>query len=163
VKRILVISDTHITKLDEFPSALIKIAEKSDLVVHAGDFCSFDVLDGLRKINDVIAVQGNMDDSSIRDVLSLTEDFEIDGVKFGLTHGYGSPGSVAENVVNSFSDVDVLIFGHSHLPYNEKRYGCLLFNPGSATDPRSAIIPTYGIIEVKNGAVELFIHELIED
>lgn len=163
MKRILVISDTHLSKFDDLPDALIDIAKNSDLIIHAGDICNLDVLEGLRKIKDVIAVQGNMDDSSIRGILPLSENFEIDGAKFGLTHGYGSPGSVPDNIVNSFGDVDVLIFGHSHLPFNEKRNSCRLFNPGSATDPRSAIIPTYGIIEVDNGAVKLFINELNDD
>lgn len=162
MKRILVISDTHLSNFSEFPNSLIAIAEDTDLIIHAGDICNLDVLNGLRKIKTVIAVQGNMDDSSIRDVLNIAERFEIDGVKFGLTHGHGSPRSVADNIIDSYSDVDVLIYGHSHIPCNEKRYGCLLFNPGSATDPRSAIIRTYGIIEVENGSVKLFIHELIE-
>ena len=161
--RILVISDTHLNSFDQLPKAIIIEAEKSDMIVHAGDFCSLDVLQGLRNIKNVIAVQGNMDEPDLKDMLPRTESFDLDGVQFGLIHGYGSPNSVVDNIKDIFSDVEVLIFGHSHIPYSEELAGKLLFNPGSSTDPRSAVIPSYGIITVENGELKSQIFRLEEE
>ena len=162
MKRIFVISDTHLSRFTEFPTTLLAEAENSDLIIHAGDFCNSHVLHGLRNINKVIAVQGNMDEPELKDALPIKERFDIEGVQIGLTHGYGSPNKVVDNIKDMLTNVDILIFGHSHLPYNENRNGCILFNPGSCTEPRAAIIPTYGIINVENGLAKPQINQLNE-
>ena len=84
--RIVAVSDTHVQKFNELPERLISIMDSSDMVVHAGDFTSADVLDEFERRYDFIGVHGNADDCEVRERLSETEIFEADGLKFGLIH-----------------------------------------------------------------------------
>ncbi len=130
--RIGVISDTHARAIDGVPSAILKALETVDLIVHAGDFTEKAVLDGLKAMGHVKAVSGNMDSREIKRILPPTELFTIGGKRIGLAHGSGGPLGITERVQALFTDVDVIIFGHSHEPCNRYLRGTLLFNPGQA-------------------------------
>ena len=127
-----IISDTHVRTIDEIPDTIIKALADVDIIVHAGDFTQKAVLDGLRTIGQVEAVCGNMDSKDLRDNLPERDVFEATGKKIGLIHGSGAPWGIAERVKNQFSGVDIIIFGHSHEPYNRYIQGVLLVNPGQA-------------------------------
>jgi putative phosphoesterase len=75
---------------------------------------------------------------------------EVNHFKIGLTHGDGAPQGIVERVKHHFTDVDAIIFGHSHQPLNEQRDGILFFNPGSPTDRIFAPYTSIGILEVND-------------
>ncbi|MBN1375845.1 MAG: metallophosphoesterase family protein [Dehalococcoidia bacterium] len=139
--KIGVISDTHARFFSELPRNLVKALSAVDLIIHAGDVISLDVIHGLETLAPVKAVCGNMDYPEVRAVLPEREIFEAAGRKIGITHGRGSPPILEVNAPRLFSGVDVTIFGHTHIAFNKVIGGVLLFNPGSARD-------SYGILDL---------------
>lgn len=132
--KICVISDTHARTVDELPEKLKRTLAEVDLIIHAGDFTEKAVLDGLKSINEVKAVHGNMDSGELRKMLPAKDSFSINGRKIGLTHGSGGPWGIAERMRDLFHDEDIIIFGHSHVSYHQHLRGSLMFNPGRARD-----------------------------
>jgi putative phosphoesterase len=130
--RIGVLSDSHVASFDQLNNRLITALAEVDLIVHAGDFVAKDVLDGLKQMGEVMAVRGNMDSDEIKGILPEKELLEIEGRKIGIIHGWGSPYGIDERVGNAFSEVDIIIYGHSHYPQNETKNGVFFFNPGPA-------------------------------
>jgi uncharacterized protein len=128
------ISDTHASTVDGIPRSILKAIGTVDLIVHAGDLTENAVLDGLAAIGRVKAVCGNMDSQELKKILPRTELFTIGKKKIGLVHGSGAPWGIAERVREQFTDIDVIIFGHSHAPCNRYIRGTLLFNPGRASN-----------------------------
>jgi hypothetical protein len=161
--KIVVISDTHLTeKADMLPVKLLEEIKSADMVVHAGDFVSLELLKEIKSFcKDVKAVWGNMDPQEIRDELTQKEIFKVGNFKIGLYHGCGAPSSIVDILSAEFKNdkPDVIIFGHSHSAMNEKRGGILFFNPGSPTDKVFAASNTYGIIEI-NDSIESRIVEI---
>ena len=139
--KIGVISDTHAQTIEEIPWTIMSALEKVDLIVHAGDLTERAVLEGLREIGEVRAVQGNMDSGELKRMLPDKRTIDVDGRQIGLVHGSGGPWGIAERVRPLFGDVDIIIFGHSHLSCHEHIRGTLMFNPGRARD-------SYGMITV---------------
>ena len=132
--RIGIISDTHIKTFDEIPAPIVTALAGVDLVVHAGDFTERAVLEGLGRLGEVKAVYGNMDSDELKGILPQKELFVVNGKKIGLIHGSGGPWGIADRVRQMFSDVDIIIYGHSHQTCNQYIQGSLLFNPGRARD-----------------------------
>jgi len=132
--RIGVISDTHVKTFDELPAPIITALAGVDLIVHAGDFTERPVLEGLRRLGAMKAVCGNMDSAELKRTLPQKELFIVNGKKIGLIHGWGAPWGIASRVREKFSDVAIIIFGHSHQTCNQYIGGSLLFNPGRASD-----------------------------
>jgi hypothetical protein len=129
--KIAVISDTHLTHATEnFRRHMKTLFSDADIVLHAGDITSSNVYDYLSNW-DLRAVRGNMDDHDLRAALPERRIENIAGRRIGLVHGWGSPDGLEERVLDSFSDVDIVVFGHSHVPLNMTSRGVILFNPGS--------------------------------
>ncbi|MCM8779773.1 MAG: metallophosphoesterase [Candidatus Omnitrophica bacterium] len=161
--RIGVISDTHITqKSEHLPKKILDDFKTADMVLHAGDLVDITVLDELRKVcKNVYAVSGNMDSLDVKQKLKIKEIIPAGRYRIGLMHGWGNPTKLIEALADAFKEdnVDIIVFGHSHLPLNEKRGGVLFFNPGSALDKMFAPYNSYGILEV-NDKVEAKIIKL---
>ncbi len=132
--RIGVISDTHVGTLSNIPVQILKALAGVDLIIHAGDFTELAVFDGLKALAAVKAVCGNMDSSQLKEILPQKEIFVVNGKNVGLIHGSGEPLGIASRIRELFSDVDLIIYGHSHVPYNQYLQGSLLFNPGRAME-----------------------------
>lgn len=134
--------------LEELIRSLEEVFADVEMVVHAGDITSQTVLDELRKFGPVEAVQGNMDRSKLS---SLPEEkvLEIEGRKIGVVHGWGAPAGIQQRIRSRFQDVDAIIYGHTHEPFNEIIDGVLFFNPGSPTDNFFAPYKSVGILEVE--------------
>lgn len=129
--KIGVISDTHLKKVTpELEELFQKYFHDVDILVHAGDSVSLAVLDYLSQ-RPLKAVSGNMDPFEIQQSLPHKLTFEVEGKRFGLIHGWGAPWDLPQRVLKEFSGVEVIIFGHSHVPYCSVEKGVLLFNPGS--------------------------------
>lgn len=144
-----VLSDTHMPrKCKELPLTMLKGLEKADLIIHAGDLTELRVMNQLSQIAPVIAVAGNNDPPEVIEMLGYKKTWEVRGHKMGLFHGHGSGKKTVERAFKAFTDVDCIVFGHSHIPYCEKHQGILLFNPGSPTDKRRQAQYSYGLLRV---------------
>ncbi len=159
--RICVISDTHIPdRYEELPAQLVSEIKQSDLVIHAGDFTSYDLYQQIRHLKPLKAVLGNMDTPELRDHLKEKEAFAVKNFKIGIMHGYGNPAmmlqTIKENFDNSF---DLVVFGHSHTPFQEKSGKTIYLNPGSPTDKIFAPYNTFGIVEI-NGDLRVKIERI---
>ena len=150
--KIGVVSDTHSKKI---PAQLLEELRSVDYIIHAGDFCSLKDFEVFNKIKEVKAVYGNMDEPLLKKKLPEQQIFKLEGLQFGLYHGDGPADKVVGSVQSKFKgkQLDVIIFGHSHQPYNEKKGGTLFFNPGSPNDTLFAPYLSYGILEVNKGSV----------
>lgn len=153
--RVVVLADTHVrdtgsTRLgdrawDELRSA--------DVILHAGDVVEPGLLAELRAVAPVHAVLGNNDDA-LRGVLPETLVLDLEGVRVAMVHETGARAGREGRVRRRFPDADVVVFGHSHIPWNEPGLdGQLLFNPGSATQRRSQPHRTLGVLELAGGEV----------
>ncbi len=156
--KIGVVSDTHIPVVaPSIPQRVLEVfaREGVSLILHAGDVVSEEGLYDLMSVAPVRAVAGNMDRPSIRDSYPDVDVFEVEGVRFLLTHGWGDPFTLPRRILETYRNrgVRVMVFGHSHRPFNEEVEGVLLFNPGSPTDTIYAPRRSFGILEVEEGRV----------
>ncbi|MFC1709422.1 metallophosphoesterase family protein [Candidatus Omnitrophota bacterium] len=150
--KIGVISDTHIPeKATGIPKEIYSAFKGVDLILHAGDLVSLDAIKSLEKIAPLKAVCGNMDTPETKKILKEKEVINAGKFKIGLIHGRGGPSNLINFVKSAFREkMDVIVFGHSHTPVNEKIEGTLFFNPGSSTDTMFAPYLSYGIIEIND-------------
>jgi len=139
--KIGVVSDTHATSLAQVPDQILLALAEVDLIIHAGDFVAKDVLEGLKQLGEVKAVQGNMDSDELKRILPEKELLVIEGRRIGIIHGWGSPYGIDDRVGKMFEGVDVIVYGHSHYSQNEVKKGILFFNPGQARN-------SFGILTV---------------
>ncbi len=150
--RIGVISDTHIPdKGKHIPQAVLDDFKHVDIILHAGDAVNLAAIEELKSACPrVVAVAGNMDHEEVRKKYPPKQLLDVLGYRIGLTHGAGAPGNLLELIKDIFKEdgCDLIVFGHSHKPQNEKIDGILFFNPGTATDA-SAACNSYGVIELK--------------
>ena len=148
ITRIGVISDTHIPACSpSLPRPLLDGLKTVDLILHAGDFLTLDILKELEKIAPVYAVSGNMDDYQIKRTLPVKREIKISHFKIGIIHGYGKSSDLHLRMRKEFEDADVIIFGHSHKPFKKIINGVLMFNPGSPTDKIFTDTNSFGILE----------------
>lgn len=150
------VSDTHIPKrARSFPDELLEGLKGVDIIIHAGDLLKDYVIYELQEIAPVFAVAGNNDDEYIRDMLGYKKIINAGSCKIGITHGDGTGSTTLKRAMAVFKDdgVDCVVFGHSHIPYNERIDGVLYFNPGSPTDRRRQQHFSYGIIRVDGNMI----------
>jgi putative phosphoesterase len=150
-----VISDTHIPeRASKIPEMVFKLFSDVDMILHAGDLVSFDVLEELEKIAPTKCSQGNMDRSY---GLKIPRNvfLEIEGLKIGLNHGEVYPKGDTQQLkyIAMEMGVEVLITGHTHWPFIKEVKDVLLLNPGSATVPRLSD-PSVMIIEINNKKID---------
>jgi putative phosphoesterase len=122
-----VVSDTH----GMFRPEVSSILKGVDMIVHAGDIGSVDVLKSLETIAPVTAVSGNTDGGILTTLLNDTETFEFHSFKFHLLHDLSHL-----SIDPATSGIQLVISGHSHLPEVRKANGVIYLNPGSAGPKR---------------------------
>ena len=145
--QIAVISDTHMPKgARRLPDDCISRLQTADLIIHAGDLITLDVLNDLRRYAPVKAVHGNVDDAAVQAALPAAATVTAEGTRIAVVHDAGpAPGRLAR-LRSRFPDADAVIFGHSHLPLHERADdGFQIFNPGSPTERRRAPARTMGL------------------
>ena len=129
--KIGVISDTHLKESNHFLEKVIEAYFKDvDLILHAGDLTSMEVLHAF-KGKEVVAVAGNNDSSEVRQRLPIKEVITAKHFKIGLIHGWGFPMGVERRVRSLFQGIHCLVFGHNHWATSHNRNGILYFNPGT--------------------------------
>ncbi len=154
--KVAVLADTHTRGMTRtVPMGAWPYLESSDHILHAGDVVDTALLDELKSLAPVTVVMGNCDALDVREwgAEEVTE-VELGGIKIAMLHDSGSTKGRRERMRKRFPDARVVIFGHSHIPFNEDKDGLLLFNPGSPTWKRKAPFPSMGLLWIKDGSVE---------
>ncbi len=144
--RLLLVADTHVPKrARDLPAQVWSEMDRADLVIHAGDWVDERLLDELEaRAARLVAVWGNNDHGAFRERLPEVARVEIDGVRFAVVHETGAAKGREERCSARFTDLDVLVFGHSHIPWDTTSdTGLRLLNPGSPTDRRRQPYCTY--------------------
>ncbi len=154
--RLLVLADTHVPKrARDLPPEIWAAAARADVVVHAGDWVSVELLDRLAgTAAQLIAVYGNNDGTPIRARLPEIAHATLEGVRVTVVHETGDARGRERWADRTFPDTDLLIFGHSHIPWDSTTVrGMRLLNPGSPTDRRRQPYRTYLTASLANGSV----------
>ena len=136
---LVVTSDTHVPQRSrDLPRSLWAAIEAADVVVHAGDWVDVTLLDLIEKRSRrLIAVHGNNDHGPLRERLPEVARAEIEGLRIAVVHETGDKKGREQRCAARFPDTDLLIFGHSHIPWDTTAAtGLRLLNPGSPTDRR---------------------------
>lgn len=150
-----VISDTHIPeRASKIPETVFKTFENVDMILHAGDLVSTDVIDMLSEIAPLKCVQGNMD-RMYHTKLPKSEIIEVEGIKIGLNHGEVYPRGDTQQLkyIAMELGVKILISGHTHWSFIKDVGGVLLLNPGSPTVPRLSD-PSVMLLEIENQKID---------
>jgi uncharacterized protein len=152
---IAVISDTHMPRGGRrLPDACVERIAGADLLLHAGDFSTVEVVRELEAIGPpVVGVHGNVDSAEVRRMLPEERVVEAGGARIAMVHDAGPSTGRLERMRRRFGDrADLVVFGHSHLPLHERAPdGFQIFNPGSPTERRRAPSHTMGLIRVADG------------
>jgi len=150
--KIGVLSDTHVPiRAKTLPHQVMKGLEGVDLILHAGDLVDEEVIWLLEEIAPVEAVAGNVDSWELQKKLGEKKILTLNGFKIGLIHGHeGGRGTTVQRAAMAFTNVDCIVFGHSHQPYNQLHGSVLLFNPGSSTDRRRSPQHSYGLLHLED-------------
>lgn len=162
--RLLLVADTHLPKrAKDLPAPVWDEVDRADVVVHAGDWVDVALLDALSARADRLeGVWGNNDGPALRARLPEVARFHLDGLRFAVVHETGASAGREKRMEAAFPDVDVLVFGHSHIPWDTvSPAGLRLLNPGSPTDRRRQPACTYLTAVVDAGRLtEVTLHPL---
>ena len=151
--RVAVLSDTHAPRFwKSCPPAVARLLEHAEVILHAGDVCTPDVLDELSQWAPVHVVRGNNDGLDVAswgapDTLTL----ELAGLPVAMVHDSGESAGRPGRLRRWFPDARLVVYGHSHIPLNEVHDGQRIFNPGSPTDKRRQPEGTAGFLRIEDG------------
>lgn len=154
--KLLLISDTHVPKRARaLPAPVLAAVDAADVVIHAGDWVDAATLDLLeQRARRLVGVWGNNDGAELRRRLPEVARVELDGVRFAVVHETGPAAGREARCERDYPDADVLVFGHSHIPWDTVSPGGLrLLNPGSPTDRRRQPECTFLTAEVLDGRI----------
>jgi putative phosphoesterase len=151
-----IISDTHIPeRASRIPENVLNAFKNVDMILHAGDLVSYEVLDELKKIAPTKCSQGNMDRAyGIK--LPQKISFEAEGLKIGLNHGEVYPRGDTQQLkyIAMEMGAEILITGHTHWPFINEVDDILLLNPGSPTVPRLSD-PAVMLLKIENKKIDV--------
>lgn len=162
--RVVVVADTHLRagRQDRtghslaakgLPEAARRRLAAADVILHAGDLLDEWVLHELSAMAPTWAVLGN-NDRTLVGHLPQTRLVELAGVTVGMIHDSGATAGRASRLRRRFPTAEVVVFGHSHAPFDELGVdGQRLFNPGSPTQRRAQPHHTLGELDLLDGAV----------
>lgn len=152
--RIVLLSDTHIPhRARDLPTELWAAVDSADVVIHAGDWVAVDLLDELQaRSARLVGCWGNNDGPALRSRLPERADVVLAGLRVTVTHETGPAAGREKRMAARYPDTDVLVFGHSHIPWDTTaESGLRLLNPGSPTDRRRQPFHTYMTAEADDG------------
>lgn len=151
--RVAVVSDTHAPRFwKAMPAAVAAQLADVDVILHAGDVCVPALLDELAAFAPVHVVAGNNDGPDVT-AWGAPETLEIvlAGLRVAMIHDSGPKDGRARRMRRRFPDAQLVVFGHSHIPWDTEQDGQRLFNPGSPTDKRRQPRGTMGRLEIDAG------------
>ncbi|QIK66272.1 metallophosphoesterase [Nocardioides sp. HDW12B] len=165
--RLLVVADTHVPKrARQLPEQVWAEVQAADVVIHAGDWVDESLLDDFEsRARRLVAVWGNNDHGAFRERLPEIARVEVEGVRLGVIHETGDSKGRERRCSEQFPDLDVLVFGHSHIPWDTTTAtGLRLLNPGSPTDRRRQPHCTYMTAVADSGELrEVTLHTVSKD
>lgn len=154
--RLLLLSDTHVpVRARVLPDQVWRAVDAADVVVHAGDWVSVDLLDALEsRAARLVGVAGNNDGPALAARLPEVARTTIEGLRVAVVHETGGKDGRERRADAAFPDTDLLVFGHSHIPWDTTTPGGMrLLNPGSPTDRRRQPVGTFLTAVVDGGAL----------
>lgn len=154
--RLLLLADTHLpTRAKDLPAEVWAAVDAADVVIHAGDWVDAATLDRLEKRSRrLLACWGNNDGMALRERLPERATAVLDGVRVGVIHETGVSAGREARMDAAHPDLDLLVFGHSHIPWDTTTpRGLRLLNPGSPTDRRRQLRCTYATAVLDDGRV----------
>jgi putative phosphoesterase len=162
---LLILADTHVPhRARDLPAQVWAAVEAADVVLHAGDWVDVALLDALEaRAARLVGVHGNNDGPPLRARLPEVAHAELGGVRFAVVHETGGAQGRERRCEQQYGDAaDVLVFGHSHIPWDTTTPGGLrLLNPGSPTDRRRQPHCTYLTATAADGALgDVVLHRL---
>jgi hypothetical protein len=162
--RLLLLADTHVPKrARDLPAQVWRQVEEADAVLHAGDWVDVALLDALEaRARRLVGVVGNNDGPDLRSRLPEVARTSLGGVRFAVVHETGPAQGRESRCGARFAGEDVLVFGHSHVPWDTTAPGGLrLLNPGSPTDRRRQPHCTYLTLTAEGGRLsDVVLHRL---
>ncbi len=162
--RLLLLADTHVpTRARGLPDRVWHEVERADVVLHAGDWVETALLDALEaRAARVVACWGNNDGPQLRARLPEVAEVNLGGLLFAVVHETGPAARREARMSQSYPGTDVLVFGHSHIPWDTTTAtGLRLLNPGSPTDRRRQPYCTYMTATVDDGQLgDVTLHRL---
>jgi putative phosphoesterase len=157
-------ADTHVPKrARDLPGPLWDDVDAADVVIHAGDWVDVSLLEALEERSArLVGVYGNNDGPALRSRLPEIARVELDGLRVAVVHETGGADGRERRCAARFPDSDVLVFGHSHIPWDSTTStGLRLLNPGSPTDRRRQPHASYLTAQVAAGhLVDVRLHPL---
>lgn len=161
---VLLLADTHVpARARDLPADVWAAVDGADVVLHAGDWVSEDLLDRLAaRSRRLVACVGNNDGPGLRARLPLVARVDLAGVRVGVVHETGPASGRERRCDQDHPDLDLLVFGHSHIPWDTATpRGVRLLNPGSPTDRRRQPYATFMTATLRDGRVEdVVLHRL---
>ncbi len=154
--RLAVIADTHLPRgARRLPDACVERLAAADLILHAGDLVTADVLHALETIGPPVrAVHGNVDTAEVASALPAERVDAYGPVRIAMIHDAGPRNGRLARLRRRFPEADAVVFGHSHIPLHERDpSGFQIFNPGSPTDRRRQPRHTMGLATVTAAGV----------
>jgi uncharacterized protein len=151
--RLLLVADTHVPKrARQLPEPVWQAVDRADVVFHAGDWVEEPLLDEFEaRARRLVAVYGNNDGPALRRRLPEVAEVELEGLRFAVVHETGAAQGRERRCAQRFPEADVLVFGHSHIPWDTTAStGLRLLNPGSPTDRRRQPYCTYLTLTVRD-------------
>lgn len=145
-----VISDTHIPHFKQLPDVIWEHFAGVELIMHAGDLSRLSVIAELETIAPVVAVQGNIEEEEVVRKLPIKREIVVGHCRIGVVHILGDSHNRERIAQQEFPNAHCVVFGHSHVPWNQAHDGLLLFNPGSATDRRRQPRCSVGLLHIND-------------
>ncbi|MCH7620925.1 MAG: metallophosphoesterase family protein [Chloroflexi bacterium] len=147
-----VISDTH----SYMDARALQLLQGVDHILHAGDIGDARIIKELQGIAPVTAVRGNVDREPTTSLYPAEETLELEGYRIFLTHEVKPPKRETDLTLEGYrqAGVDVVVYGHSHIAYQQRWEGILFFNPGAAGKRRFKVIPSIGFLTLTRTGVE---------
>jgi putative phosphoesterase len=161
--RLLLLADTHVPRRAKvLPAVVLEEIDRADVVIHAGDWVDVSTVDEIASRSRLIGCYGNNDGPAVRARLPEVARAELDGVRLAVVHETGPATGRDERMAKLYADADVLVFGHSHIPWDATAStGLRLLNPGSPTDRRRQPFCTYMTASVNTGKItDVVLHRI---
>jgi uncharacterized protein len=154
---VVVLADTHLRDHQlgrrDLPTEAWERLRHCDVILHAGDVLEEGVLQRLGELAPTFAVLGN-NDTTLVGQLPKTRVLRLAGVEVAMVHDSGAKQGRAQRLRRRFPTADLVVFGHSHIPWNQVGVdGQVLFNPGSPTTRRSQPTRTLGELVLAGGRI----------
>jgi uncharacterized protein len=162
--KLLLLADTHVPhRARDLPAQVWDEVARADVVVHAGDWVTPELFDELTaKSRRLVACWGNNDGPALRSRLPERADAVLNGLRLTVVHETGASAGRDGRMSDRYPDTDVLVFGHSHIPWDTTTStGLRLLNPGSPTDRRRQPFCTYMTTSIEDGVLtDVVLHRL---